>query len=76
VTRQRGDHHIERVGLAAAVRGRVGERPDELQLLDDRAGPAVGDDDREGVGMLGADVEEVDVQPVELGQEARQAVQP
>jgi len=57
---------MERVRLAGAVRGRIGEGPDDLQLLDDRAGPAVGDDEREGVGMLGADVEEMDVEAVDL----------
>jgi hypothetical protein len=76
VTGQGGDHHMERVRLAAAVGGRIGEGPDDLQLLDDRAGPAVGDDQREGVGMWGADVEEVDVEAVDLGGELRQRVQP
>jgi hypothetical protein len=76
VTGQGGDHHIEGVGLAATVGGGVGEGPDELQLLDDRARPAVGDDQRQGVGMAGADVEEVDVEAVELGHELGQGVQP
>jgi hypothetical protein len=75
VTRQRGDHHIEGVRRAAAVGGRIGERPDDLRLLDDRAGPAVGDDQRQGVGMGGADVEEVEVEAVDLGRELRQRVQ-
>ena len=66
---------MERVRRVAAVRRRIGERPDDLQLLDDRAGPAVRDDERERVLVLRADVDEVDVQPVDLGQEVRQAVQ-
>ena len=52
----------------AAVRGRVGQRLDDLQLLDDRARPAVRDDQRQRVLVLGADVQEVNVQPVDLGQ--------
>jgi hypothetical protein len=55
---------------------RVGQRIDDLQLLDDRARPSVGDDERQGVLMLRADVDEVDVQPVDLGDELRQGVQP
>jgi hypothetical protein len=35
-------HQVERVGGAAAVRGRVRERLDGLEQLDDRARPAVG----------------------------------
>ena len=66
---------MEGVRLAAAVRRRIGERLDDLQLLDDRAGPAVRDDQRERVLVPRADVDEVDVQPVDLGQEVRQSVQ-
>ena len=40
-----------------------------FSLLDDRAGPAVGDDQRQRVLVLGADVDEVNVQPVDLGDE-------
>jgi len=76
VTGQGGGHQIEGVGLAGAVGGGVGEGPDELQLLDDRARPAVGDDQRQRVAMAGADVEEVDVEAVELGHELGQDVQP
>ena len=66
---------MERVGLGAAVRRRIRERLDDLQLLDDRAGPAVRDDQRERVLVARADVDEVDVEPVDLGQEVRQGVQ-
>ena len=76
VARQRRDDDVEGVRGAAAMRGRIGQRLDDLQLLDDRAGPAVGDDHRQGVLMLRADVDEVDVQPVDLGDELRQGVQP
>ncbi len=46
VARQRGDHQVERVRGGRAVGGGIGERADDLQLLDDRAGPAVRDDER------------------------------
>ena len=67
---------MEGVRRARAVRGGIGERADELQLLDDRARPAVADDQRERVLVLGADVDEVDVEPVDLGDEVREGVQP
>ena len=60
----------------AAVRRGIGQRPDDLQLLDDRAGPAVRDDQRQRVRVLRADVDEVDVEPVDLGDELRQGVEP
>ena len=67
MARQRRDHQMERVRGARAVRRGVGERLDDLQLLDDRARPPVRDDQRQRVLMLRADVDEVDVQPVDLG---------
>jgi MFS transporter, PHS family, inorganic phosphate transporter len=73
---QRGDHQVEGVRRGRAVRGGVGERADDLQLLDDRAGPAVRDDQRQRAGVPGADVDEVDVQPVDLGDEVRQLAEP
>ena len=50
-------------------------RIDDLQLLDDRAGPAVIDDERQRVFVLRTNVDEVDVEPVDLGDELRQGVQ-
>ena len=66
---------MERVRCARAVRRGIRERLDDLQLLDDRAGPPVRDDQRQRVLVLGADVDEVDVEPVDLGDELRQGVQ-
>jgi hypothetical protein len=62
---------VEGVLGAAAVGRRVGERLDHLQELDDRAGPAVGHEQRDGVVVGRADVRELDVQPVDLGDELR-----
>ena len=66
---------MEGVGGAPAVAGGVGEGADELELFDDRPGPAVGDDERQGVGVGGAEVEEVELQAVDLGQVLGQGVQ-
>ena len=57
------------------MRGRVGEWTDSLEQLDDRARPAVGHDQRQRVLVGRLDVDEVDVQPVDLGLELRQGVQ-
>ncbi len=76
MTRQRGNHQVERVGGARAMCGGIRERLDDLQLLDDRPGPSVRDDQRQRVLVLGPDVDEVDVEPVDLGDELRQRVEP
>jgi len=47
-----------------------------LQLLDDRAGPAVRDDDRQRILVLRAGMDEVDVQAVDLGDEIRDGIDP
>ena len=57
------------------MRGRVGQRADGLQQLDDRAGPAVRHDQRQRVLMPRPDVDEVDLDPVDLGRELRQRIQ-
>ena len=62
---------MERVRCARAMRRRIGQRLDDLQLLDDRAGPSVRDEERQRVLVLGTDVDEVNVQPVDLGDEVR-----
>ena len=55
---------------------RIGERADDLQLLNDRSGPPVRDDHRQSVRMFRTDVNEVDVEPIDCGDELRQGVQP
>jgi hypothetical protein len=60
---------IRRIG---SVRRGVGERIDDLKLLDGRARPPVGHDERQRILMLGAHVDEVDVHPVDLGDEVGQ----
>ena len=58
------------------MRGRVGEWADGLEQLDDRARPAVRHDQRQRVLVRRLHVDEMDVQPVDLGLELRQRVQP
>ncbi len=75
ITGDRRDHDVEGV-LRAASEGRgVGERADELDLLEDRAGPSVRDDDRQRALVLRTHVDEVDVESVDLGDELGQGVE-
>ena len=75
VARQGRQHQVEGVLGGAAVGGRVGQRADGLEELDDRAGPAVGHDQRQRVLVTRLDVDEVDVDPVDGGRELRQRIQ-
>jgi hypothetical protein len=76
VAGQRGDYEVECVGRAPAMHGRIGQRLDDLQLLDDRTRPAMGDDDGQRMVVPRADMDEMHVHPIDLGNELRQAVQP
>jgi hypothetical protein len=60
---------VEGIRGVAAVRSGVGQRPDDVEELGDRAGPAVGEDQGGGCGLRRANVEEVDVDAVDGGQE-------
>ena len=53
----------------------IGQWIDDLHLLDDRAGPSVRDDERQRIFVLRTHVNEVNVQPIDLGDELRQGVQ-
>jgi hypothetical protein len=53
----------------------VGQGLDDLELLDDRAGPPVRDDERQRVLVLRARVDEMKVEPIDLRHELRQRVQ-
>lgn len=66
---------MEGVLGGAAVRGRVGERADGPEQLDDRARPAVRHDQRQGVLVLRPYVDEVDLDAVDDGRVLRQGVQ-
>ena len=74
-TRNRRNHHVKCIFSLSAVGSWIGERTDNLQLLDNRAGPSVRDDQWQRVCMLRTDVNEMNVQPVDRGDELRQGVQ-
>ena len=75
VARHRRNHDIERIGCISAVRGGIGQRIDDLHLFGDRAGPSVRDDQRQRIFVFRTDVNEMNVQPIDLGDELRQGVQ-
>jgi len=50
-------------------------RTDNFQLLDDRAGPAVRNDERQCILMLGANVNEMNGEPINIGHKLRQGIQ-
>ena len=66
---------MESVRCARAMCRGIGEWIDDLQLLDDRAGPSVRDDERQRIFMFRTNVNEMNVQPIDLGHELRQGVQ-
>ena len=72
---QRGQNEMEGILGAAAVRGRVRQRPDGVDHLDHGAGPAVGHDQRQRILVRRLDVDEVDVDAIDLADELRQRVQ-
>ena len=63
---------MESVRCARAMCGGIGEWIDDFELLNDRAGPPVRDDERQCIFMFGTNVNEVNVQPIDLGDEVRQ----
>ena len=68
---QRRDHDVECVCGASSVRCWIGQRPDYLQLLDDRSGPPVGDDHWQRIRVLRLHMDEVDVQAIDVRDEVR-----
>ncbi len=76
VARHRRNHDVERVRCAPAMGRRIGQRIDDLDLLEHGAGPAMRDDQRERIGLLRTDMDEMNVQPVDRRHELRIGVQP
>jgi hypothetical protein len=66
---------MKSVRRARAICRGIGQRIDNLELLDDRAGPPVRDDERHRVFMFRTNVDEMNVQPIDLGHELRQGIQ-
>src|SRR5262245_49121852 len=54
----------------------IGERVDDLELLDDRTWPPVSDDQRQRVLVPGPDVGEMDIEPINFSYELREGIQP
>ena len=74
--RRRRDHDRERVLGPAAVPDRVGQRPDHVQIVEERAGVGVRQQQR-GRARLGRRyVQEVHGLPVDLGEVLRERVHP
>jgi hypothetical protein len=67
---------MESILGAAAVCRRVGEWAGDVQHLDDRPRPAMRDDERQRVLVRRPDVDKVDVEAVNFGNELREGVQP
>ena len=72
VAGHRRNHDMERVGCISAVCGGIGQRIDDLHLFGDRAGPSVRNDERQRIFVFRTDVNEMNVQSVDLGEELRQ----
>src|SRR6185295_11697188 len=75
VTRQRWNHEMKGIRLATAMGGWIGQRLDDLHLLDDRAGPTMRDDHRQRIFMLRTSVNEMDVEAIDLCDEVRHGFQ-
>jgi hypothetical protein len=58
------------------VRGWIGQRVDDLELLDDRSRPTVRDDQRERILVARTNMDEVNVDAVDGRHELRQCIQP
>ena len=71
VTRHRGDDYIEGIFCAPTMSRGIGQWIDDLHLLNDRPGPSVGDDERQRILMFRANVDEMNVQPIDLRDEIR-----
>ena len=72
VAGQRRDDEVERIrGI-----GRIGERGDDLQVLDDRAGPPMGHHERHRVLVPRSHVQDMDVHAVDPRAELRHCVEP
>src|SRR5262249_10248268 len=72
---QRGTDYMEGVLCLAAVGHGIGERPDDLVKLDEGAGPAVRDDQRQCVLLFRPHMDKVEVDPVNFGLELVELVQ-
>src|SRR5881398_1467859 len=66
---------MESVRCARAMGRGIGQRVDDFHLLDDRAGPSMRDDEWQRILMFRPNVDEMNIQSIDLGDELRQGVQ-
>ncbi len=76
VTGNRRHDEVERVFRPSVMSRGIRERADDLEQLDHRAGPAMRHDQRHGVRMTRADVDEVNVHVIDRRHELGQGVEP
>ena len=67
---------MEGVRCAAAMRGRIGQGINDLELFNDGPGPPMSDDQRQRAIVLRPNVNEVDVHAIDLSDKLRQGVEP
>jgi hypothetical protein len=67
---------MECIRCGGPVRRGIGQWIDNLHLLDDRTGPTVGHDHRQRIVMFRANVNEMNVESVDLGDKLRQCHEP
>src|SRR5581483_8208744 len=66
---------MERIRCLPAMRGGIRQGINDFELLDDRARPSMGDNEWQSILMSGADMNKVNVQPIDLGDEVRQRIE-
>src|ERR1700722_18786297 len=71
VARHRWDHDVECARWASAMGRGIGEWIDDLHLFDDRSRPSVRDNEWQRIFMFRTDVNEMNVQSIDLGNELR-----
>ena len=73
---QRRDHDVERVPRIGAVGARIRQRADQAEIVDERSRVAVEQEQRRGIRLARAHVDEVDRLAVDGRRELRQLVDP
>src|SRR5258708_8815126 len=74
MARQRRYHYVKRIFSLSSRGSRIREWADDLQLLDDRAWPTVGNDDRQRILIFGTDVNKINIEPIYLRHQFRNPI--
>src|SRR6266567_6099304 len=67
---------MERGRWVQAVRARIGQRADHIEKLDERAWPAMAQQQRNGMRLRRPDMQKMHLSPVDFRDELRVTVQP